>query len=185
MIKPFFRINHNISAQSLRVISQDGSQLGILSLKEALEKSRAAGLDLVEIAPTAKPPVAKIVNLGKFLYQEEKKIKALAKKSKPSELKEIRLSPFIAENDFNTRIERVRQFLKDKHKVKLVVVFKGRQMGSKNFGYAVLRKANDIFREEIAVDSEPKWFGRHLQMIISPRTKTRKLKGEKNVKDEN
>lgn len=183
-----WKVNEEIKAESLRVVDAEGKQVGVISRAEALAKAKEDGLDLIEIAAMAKPPVAKIINLGKFLYAEEKRKKAEAKKTKASELKEIRLSPFIAENDYNTRLGRIKEFLGEKNKVKAVVVFKGRQLGSKPFGYQLLgRVVNDLGKETINIDMEPKFMGRHLIMIISPRTKVVKkvVEGEtKNAKDE-
>ena len=137
---------------------------------------------MVEIAPLAKPPVAKIVEFSKFKYQEEKKARAIAKKQKGGELKEIRFSPFIAEGDYQTRLKRVREFLTEKNKVKLVVVFMGRQMGSKHMGYKLLERINKELGEDIAVDMKPKFLGRYLMTIISPvvskKPATPKLKQE-------
>ncbi len=159
------------------MIGSDGKQLGVITYFEALKKAKAEKLDLVLIAENAKPPVAKIVNLGKFIYQEEKKLKK--QKTKSTELKEIRFSP-IGEADYETRLKRVKEFLDDKDKVKLAVVFKGKQLGSKAFGYGLLDKIVKNFGETIHVDSEPKFFGRHLSMIISPRA----VKGKIDAKTE-
>ncbi len=169
MKKPtiFYKSNEQIRAAKLRVIGSDGKQIGILGKDEALKKAREGELDLVEIAPNANPPVAKIVNLGKFIYQEEKKLKK--QKAKASELKEIRFSPFIGDADYETRLKRVREFLRDRDKVKLTVVFKGRQLGSKSFGYGLLDKIVENLGEKAHVDSQPKFFGRHLSMVVSPR----------------
>lgn len=163
-----WRINDQIRADKLRVIGPDGSQIGILTKAQALEKSKKEGLDLIEIAPQASPPVAKIINFGKFRYQEEKKRRAEAKRAKGTELKEIRFTPFIAENDYKVRLERIKEFLGEKNKVKAVVVFKGRQLGSKQFGYSLLKRVIDEFGEAVAIDMEPKFIGRHLITIISP-----------------
>ena len=163
-----WRVNEQIRAEKLRVIGADGKQIGFLTKQEALEKSKKEGLDLIEIAPQAVPPVAKIINFGKFRYQEEKKRRQEAKKAKSAELKEIRFTPFIAENDYNIRLARIRKFLSDKNKVKAVVVFKGRQLGSRQFGYSLLKRLVEEFKESIVVDMEPKFIGRHLIMIISP-----------------
>lgn len=138
---------------------------------EALSKAKKEKLDLVEIAPKAKPPVVKIVDLGKFRYKEEKKLRAEKKRGKSGELKEVRFSPFIADNDYRTRMERIKEFLKENHKIRLVVKFKGRQMGSKQFGYKLLEKILDNLGESVAVDMEPKFLGRHLVMVISPTSK--------------
>lgn len=178
------RVNEEIRAPELRVIGEDGKQIGLLERAVALSKAREAGLDLVEIAANAKPPVAKIVNLGKFIYQEEKKKRAGAKKAKGGDVKEIRFSPFIAENDYNTRLERVKEFLAEKNKVKLTVVFKGRQMGSRGFGYELLGKTVKDLGEAVHVDMEPKFIGRHLIMTISPIAKTVKSKEKKEGKED-
>ena len=145
-----------------------------MSKDMALVQARKSGLDLIEIAPIAKPPVAKIINFGKFRYQEEKKEKQQKKGVKGGELKEIRFSPFIGEADYKTRLERVKEFLEDKDKVRLVVKFKGRQMGSKQFGYSLLKRVLDELGQSIAVDMEPKFLGRHLIMVISPRFSKKK-----------
>ena len=163
-----WRLNNQIRAPEVRVIGADGKQLGILKTNEALSKAHEAGLDLVEIAPNAKPPVTKIVELGKFRYQEEKRLQKLKKKAKSSELKEVRFSPFIANHDYQTRLDKVREFLDESNKVKIVVVFMGKQMGSTNFGYELLKRIKDDLGNRIAIDMEPKFFGRHLAMVISP-----------------
>lgn len=163
-----YRINDQIKAPKLRVIGDDGKQLGILPRDEALDNAKKLGLSLIEIAPLASPPVAKMTDLGKFRYQEEKKLRSQQKRAKGGELKEIRFSPFIAENDFRTRLERVKEFLAEKNKVKVVVVFTGRQMGSTRFGYLIIRRILDILGESVITDMEPKFFGRHLITILSP-----------------
>lgn len=155
----------------VRLIGSDGKQVGVVKIGEALKMAKDEGLTLVEIAPTAKPPVAKIVEFSKFRYQEEKKAKAIAKKQKGGELKEIRFSPFIAEGDYNTRLKRVKEFLAEKNKVKIVVVFMGRQMGSKPLGYSLIERIQKELGETIAVDMPPKFLGRHLVTIISPTVK--------------
>jgi len=173
-LRLFWRTNHEITARELRVIGADGKQIGIMSTLEALKLAKEAKLDLVEITAKANPPIAKVVDYSKFRYREEKKLKAQTKKNKGGELKEIRFSPFIAENDYQTRLERVREFLAQRNKVRLVVVFKGRQLGSKRFGYELLNRVNKELGENISIDSEPKFFGRHLATVISPRLNIKK-----------
>lgn len=169
--KSHFRINHQISARELRVIGSDGKQIGLMSREEALQKASELELDLIEIAPMAKPPVAKIEDFGKFKYQEEKKLKKSKKGSKGGDIKEIRFSPFIGDHDFNTRVERIREFLDENNKVRIVVKFGGRQMGSKEFGYNVVKRIIQIFESRIVIDMEPKFIGRHLTAVISPTNK--------------
>lgn len=175
------RINNEIRSPELRVIGGDGKQLGVMKRDEALAKSQELGMDLIEIAPLAVPPVAKIIELGKFKYQEEKKRKKEKKSSKPIELKEIRFSPFIADNDFKTRIERTKEFLDDKHKVRIVVVFMGRQMDSKPKGYELLKRIVKVFEDRVVIDMEPKFIGRHLAMVISPINRVKGKGQEVNV----
>lgn len=150
--------------------------MGVLPIREALEKAREKGLDLIEIAPQAKPPVVKIEDFGKFKYREEKKLKK--QKPKASDLKEVRLSPFIGDHDYQVRLGRIKGFLKEKHKVKVVVVFKGRHMGSKEFGYKLLGKILEDLGATISIDMEPKFVGRHLAMVISPTSKKKDEKEE-------
>ncbi len=184
MSKRNWRINNQIRAPKVRVLDEKGSQIGILSVNEALEKAKQAGCDIVEIAPQAKPPVVKLIEFGKFRYQEEKKLKKEKKGARPSDLKEIRFSPFIGEADYKTRFTRVKEFLEDGHKVRAVVKFKGRQMGSKQFGYNLLARLVDDLGEGISLDMKPKFLGRHLVMVISPTSGPKKEK-EQDAKNEN
>ena len=155
----------------MRVIGADGKLIGVLSKDEAIKKAKEAGLTLVEIAPNAVPSVAKIVDFGKFKYAEEKKLRAQQKKVKGGEVKEIRFSPFIAENDFKVRIGRIREFFADKNKVRVVVVFKGPQMRVKHTGYDVINKIKAEFGDTAAIDMAPKFLGKHLITVISPISK--------------
>lgn len=139
-----------------------------MSKAEALGEAKKQGVDLVEIVPKANPPVAKIIDFGKFKYQEEKKQKESQKKSKPSDLKELRFTPFIGEADYTTRLNRAKEFLGDKHKVKFTVYFQVKQLGSKTFGYNILNRLLKDLGEGINIDMQPKFLGRNLIMIISP-----------------
>ena len=173
--KLYWRTNEEIAASELRVIDKEGKQVGVISKSEALGLARKAGLDLVEIASMAKPPVAQIVEFGKFRYREEKKLRAQNKAAKAAELKEIRFSPFIAEGDYQTRFRRMSGFLNDGHKIRVVVVFKGRQMGSKKFGYGLVERVLNDLGDRVVVDMKPKFLGRHLAMVVSPLKKSKKL----------
>lgn len=187
--KSSWKINHQIRADKVRVIGSEGKQEGVLKISDALKLARDKELDLVEIAPNAIPPVVRIVDLGKFKYEQEKKLQKSKKKAKASELKEVRFSPFIAEHDYKTRIERVNEFLSENSKVRLVVVFKGRHMGSKPYGYKLMKRILDDFGEKVAVDMEPKFVGRHLIMTISPLKKVKverqEVKNTNKEKDKN
>lgn len=139
-----------------------------MSVAEAIQKAKEVGLDLVEIAPKAKPPVCKIIDFKKFKYLEAKKLKTAAKKSKQSELKEVRVTPFIAENDLENRLNKTINFLKHKHQVKISVQFKGRQMGKKDFGYKLMEYFVENLTEYAKIHQEPKFVGRQLSMIVIP-----------------
>ena len=165
----------------LRVIDPQGKQIGILKKFEALEKARGLGMDLVEIAPTATPPVARIIDFKKFLYQEEKKRREEKKKSKNSETKEIRLGPFMDDHDLETMVRRAREFLEGNDKVKLVVRFKGRQMGHPEFGHQVIGKAITSLSDISKVDKEAHFEGRQLISMLSPQK--RKKNEEKQEED--
>ena len=176
-----WQINERVKSGELRLIGSDNKLVGIVTKEEALKKAKKEGLDLVEIAPNAKPPVVRIVDFGKFLYEEEKKLRKQKKKTKSSELKEVRFSPFIADNDYKTRIERIKEFLDDRNKVRVVVKFKGRQMTARKFGYDILRRVLGDFEGYVKIDMEPKFVGRHLIMVISPAS-GKKIKIEKKEK---
>lgn len=156
------------------MISSEGKQIGILSTSDALKQALDEGLTLIEVAPNANPPVAKIVDLGKFKYDEEKKARKEKKGVKGGDTKEVRFSPFIGNHDYQTRITRIEEFLSDKNKVRLAVVFTRRQLGSKQFGYDLLGKIVSNFGDRVAVDMKPKFLGRNLIMVISPKAIVKK-----------
>lgn len=182
--KSFWRTNQAISAQTLRVIGPDGKQLGVFSKDEALTKAQEAELDLVEIAPTAKPPVAKIIDFAKFRYQQEKKEKeAKLAERKGSEVKEIWLTPFMADNDYNVRLGRIREFLTSGFKVRIAIKFTGRQLAHREFGYELAKRVVDDAKDISRVDSEPKFLGRQLLLTITP-VKGNKAQVEQNDQPE-
>jgi len=172
--KKYYRLNRNIQAEKVRVVNEEGKQIGVMALTEALLRAQNQELDLVEIAPKAKPPVCKIIDFKKFRYLEAKK--GSAKKIKKSETKEVRLSPFIAENDLKTRLNRIKKFLKDKNQVKVTIVFKGRQIAKKEFGYQLVKQVTESLSDYSRVGQEPKFLGRRLIMILYPDEKTKKEK---------
>ncbi len=152
---------------------------------EALGKAREAELDLIEVAPNADPPVAKIANFQKFKYEENKKERA-SKRDSGGELKELWLSPRIAEHDLKVRLNRTEEFLKDGHKVKLTVKFKGREMAHQELGYKVLNEALALLGSHVGVEREPKFEGRKLSMILGKSKGGNQNQGEQqNVKTEN
>ena len=133
---------------------------------EALEKAKELGQDLIEIAPNADPPVAKIADFQKFRYEENKKERASRKGGGAGELKELWLSPRIAEHDLKVRLARTEEFLKEGHKVKLTVKFKGREMAHQELGHQVLQEALNLLGDKVAVERESKFEGRKLSMIV-------------------
>lgn len=178
--KIWFRKNELIRAETLRVIGPDGKQIGILPKAEALAAAQDAELDLVEIAPNANPPVVKIIDYTKLLYEEEKKAKEERKKQKKGEqMKEIWLTPFMAANDYETRLDRVREFLGNSAKVRVTIKPK-RRLPNVQPLYEMMRKALTDLSDVSRVEQEPKLLGRQLVAIISP------VKGEiKNESEEN
>ena len=167
-IKRFYKINQYIEAPKVRVISEKGEQVGVITLDEALFKARQQNLDLVEVAEKADPPVCKIIDFKKFKYQESKKEAAGKRKNKQQDVKEFRFTPFIAQNDFEMRVKRAKKMLEGNNKVKLTVKFVGRQMTRKEFGQNLLTKAINQLKESSVVETAPKWQGRLLSTVLKP-----------------
>ncbi|HSX40068.1 MAG TPA: translation initiation factor IF-3 [Candidatus Saccharimonadales bacterium] len=165
--RKFYRTNDRIFAHTLRVLDSEGKQIGVLSKFDALTKAREEGLDLVEIAATAKPPVAKIIDFKKFLYQEEKKKREEKKHAKVSETKEVRLGPFMSDNDLNVMAKRAREFLEAGNKVRLVVRFSGRQIAHPEFGHQVVEKVFAKVADVAKFEREKHFEGRQLITILS------------------
>ena len=187
--RKFYRVNERIFALSLRVLDAEGKQIGVLSKFEALEAARSQGLDLVEVAPMAKPPVAKIVDFKKFLYQEEKKKREEKKKTKASETKEVRLGPFMSDNDLGVMTKRAREFLENGDKVRLVVFFAGRQITHPEFGHRVLDKTIADLSDISKVERDRRLEGKKLIILVTPDKKGSgkavKANEDKNGQEEN
>ena len=181
--KKFYRINDRIFASTLRVLDAEGKQIGVLGKIEALEKARELGLDLVEVAPKASPPVVRIINFNKFLYQEEKKKREEKRKSKGSETKEVRLGPFMDDHDLDVMMRRAREFLTENNKVKMVVKFTGRQMAHPEFGHQIMEKAIGILSDISKVEKERRFEGRNLISMLSPEKKGKKNNAEEENKE--
>ena len=179
----FYRTNERIYAPSLRVLDASGKQIGVLGKFEALKTARTHGLDLVEVAPMAKPPVAKIIDFKKFLYQEAKKKKEEKKKSKVSETKEIRLGPFMNDHDLQVMIRRAKEFLKDNDKTRLVVKFQGRQIAHPEFGQKIIQSVILSLSDISKIERDPHFEGKQLIAILSPE-RSSKGKGTYEEKDQ-
>jgi translation initiation factor IF-3 len=176
-----YRINERIQAPSVRVLDQDGKQIGVFSRREALQLAANQGLDLVEIAPQAQPPVVKIIDFNKFLYQEAKKKQEEKRKAKVSETKEIRLGPFMSENDLAVMINRGREFLEEGDKIRLVVKFKGRQITHPEFGNNVINRVIDALADISKVEREPHMEGKQIIALLSPERKKHAEKKDQKI----
>ncbi len=170
----FYQINQYIKVPQMRVVDEKAGQVGVMTKDQALAAAREAGLDLVLVAPSANPPVAKIIDFAKFKYLEKQKNLSGLKKARKQDIKEIYFTPFIAEGDFNTRIRRAIEFLEDGDKVQLVVKFTGRQITRKDFGDNVLKKATESLSDYATVEREPSLRGKLLVMVLSPLKKSKK-----------
>lgn len=164
-------MNEQIRAHEVRVIDSHGEQVGVLSRDTALQMAREQDSDLVLITAQANPPVVKIIEASKHKYQQEQREQEVRKASKGSELKELRLSPFIASGDLDSRIKKVRGFLEDGHKVRLMLRFKGREITKKDFGFDVMEKVYEAVSDVATRETEPKLAGKTLMMQLMPSKK--------------
>lgn len=161
--------NEEIRAKELRVIAGDGEQLGIIPTREALEKAYEGDLDLVLISPTANPPVAKIMDLGKFIYEQSKKEKEAKKKQKIINIKEVRVSLTIEENDIAIKAKKARKFLLDGDKVKITVRFRGREMSLTHLGQKILDNFVGKLEDVCVIEKPAKKEGRNMTMVLGPK----------------
>lgn len=171
MQTPFYRINHQIQDNQLRVVDEHGKQIGVMTKSEAMQQAELDEKDLVLVNPAAKPPVAKIIEYSKFKYQLQQKESDSKKSSKNVDIKEIRFTPFIAEGDFNIRIKKAREFLTDGNKVKLNVKFTGRQITRKEFGDKVINKAIEQLGDIAAIERPAQLLGKMLIVQLQPKKK--------------
>ena len=160
-------INEQIRDKEVRLIGEHGEQLGIMSAKDAMKYAREAELDLVKVAPTAKPPVCKIIDYGKYRYEMARKEKDSKKKQKTIEVKEVRLSPNIDVNDLNTKISAARKFLEKGNKVKVTLRFRGREMAHMQASKHILDDFAKALEDVAAVDKTPKVEGRSMTMFLT------------------
>jgi translation initiation factor IF-3 len=151
------------------LVDAEGSQVGVVSLAEALAQAEAAGLDLVEIAPQAKPPVAKIIDWGKYRYEQTKQAQKAKKKQKATGLKQIRLGLKIGQHDLDTKLRRIREFLEAGHKVRVSVFFRGREITHQELGHELLKRIVEQLDDIAVVDQEPQLTGKHLGLVIRKR----------------
>lgn len=164
-------LNDEITFDEVRCIGNDGEQLGVIKTAEAKKMAQDVGLDLVLISPTAKPPVCKIMDYGKFCYQKEKKQKEAKKKQKQIEVKEIKLSPQIAQNDINYKVKHAREFLEAGKHVKFRVFLKGREMADPRAGFSVLNRILETMQDCANAEGEPSLEGRYVNILVTPKKK--------------
>ena len=162
------RINFRIDAREVRLIDAQGNMIGVVATRDALARAEEAGLDLVEIAPTATPPVCKILDYGKFKYEAQKKANAARKKQRVIEVKEIKMRPGIDDNDYNIKMRKVREFLDEGDKVKVTMRFRGREMAHQHLAMDILEKVKTEIADIAKVEQMPKLEGRQMIMVMAP-----------------
>lgn len=166
VISKFTRLNQDIRAPQLRVIDQDGNQLGILSRAEALQAAIDQDLDLVEISPEANPPVAKIVDWGKYNYQKTKQLQKSKRNAKALDVKQMRFGLKISDHDLGVKLKKVIDFLEAGHKVKITIFYRGRELAHKEIGFKLADKIINDFGDTIVVDQTPQFAGKQLNFVI-------------------
>ena len=163
------RINANIRAPEVRLIGEDGEQIGVMEVKDALAHAAKSNLDLVEVAPQASPPVCRIMDYGKYKYQQSKKQQEAKRRQTTIQVKEVKVRPKIEEHDMNFKLKNIRRFLADRDKVKVTMIFRGREMAHQDRGYLILKQMAETLTDVGQVEQEPKHEGRTLFMIIAPK----------------
>jgi translation initiation factor IF-3 len=163
------RINEHIRVPEVRLIGADGQQVGVMPIKEALAQAAEAHLDLVEVAPQASPPVCRIMDYGKFKYQQSKKQQEARRRATTIQVKEVKVRPKIEEHDMGFKLRNARRFLEDGDKVKISVIFRGREIAHTDRGFRILAQMAEALAEVGNVEQNPKLEGRNLSMIVTPK----------------
>jgi translation initiation factor IF-3 len=166
------KINHRIDSRDVRLINAEGLNVGVVPTRQAIAMAEEAGLDLVEISPDASPPVAKILDYGKFKFQEQKRLAEARKKQKVIELKEIKIRPMIDDHDYQVKLKSARRFFEEGDKVKVTLRFRGREMDHQQLGHQLLQRVKGDLGDISKVELEPRSEGRQIIMILSPRSKS-------------
>ena len=162
------RINDRIESREVRLVSQDGDMVGVVSLRDALIRAEEVGLDLVEISPNATPPVCKILDYGKFKYEAQKRANAARKKQRVIEVKEIKMRPGIDDNDYNIKMKKVQSFLEEGDKVKLTMRFRGREVAHQDIALRILERVREDVGTRAKIEQMPKMEGRQMVMVMAP-----------------
>ena len=163
------RMNEDIRVREVRLIDENGDNLGVVPIADALARAVAAGLDLVEISPDAKPPVTKVLDYGKYKYQEQKKAAEARKRQKIVEIKEIKMRPSIDDHDYDVKMRSMKRFFDDGDKVKVTLRFRGRELSHQELGWQVLQRVKADTEPHAKVESEPRMEGRQMVMVLAPR----------------
>ncbi len=163
------RVNEEIRVREVRVVSSEGEQLGILPIEKALEVASQQGLDLVEVAPEANPPVCRIMDFGKYKYIQARRQKEARKKQTIIQVKEVKIGPKTDAHDFEVKVKHVRRFLEEGNKAKVTVRFKGREMAHTQLGWKMLQRVTDALADAGVIEHQPRMEGRMLSMIVSPK----------------
>ena len=163
------RYNQMIQSDKVRVIDEDGENLGVMYTREAIEQAAEAGLDLVEVSPNADPPVCKFLDVGKFRYEAQKKANLQRKTQKTQDIKEIKMRPNIDDHDYDVKMRNVNKFLDEGDKVKVTLRFRGREMSHQQLGMALLRRVQDDVVEIAKVEAFPRLEGRQMVMVLAPK----------------
>ncbi len=163
------RVNEDIRVPQVRLIDEEGEMQGVMSARDALLRAFSVGLDLLEISPNAEPPVCKILDYGKFKYEQQKKKNEARKKQKVIEIKEVKVRPNIDENDYQVKLRAMRSFIEEGDKVKVTLRFRGREMAHQDLGVKVLERIRADMDERTKVESMPRMENRQMIMVLSPR----------------
>src|SRR6266581_3366616 len=167
--QPETRVNERIRVPQVRVIGDDGSQVGVLAVRDALMMAQARGLDLVEVSPTARPPVCRIMDYGKFKYEQNRRARKAKKKQHHMQLKEIKMRPKIEDHDYNFKVQHARDFLEARDKVKVTITFRGREMAHQEIGYKLIQGVLTDLADVSLVESPPRSEGRTLSAVLMPK----------------
>lgn len=165
------RLNEEITSPEVRLIDEEGEQVGVVSIQDALDRADEAGLDLVEIVPNAEPPVCRVMDFGKFKFEQSKKTQAAKKKQKQIQIKEVKFRPGTEEGDYQVKLRNLKRFLEHGDKTKVTLRFRGREMAHQNLGRDLLKRVEEDLAELGTVEQFPKMEGRQMVMVIGPKKK--------------
>jgi len=162
-------VNERIRVPQVRVIGDDGEQIGVLPTREAIQMAQSKSLDLVEVSPTARPPVCRIMDYGKFKYEQNRRARKAKKKQHHTQLKEIKMRPKIEDHDFGTKVNHARDFLMERDKVKLTVTFRGREIARPEIGHRLMKRVIESLSDVALVESAPRHEGRSITAVMMPK----------------